>query len=329
MSAIEVITEDLKTHPECPHGPTILFSKFVDGEKKNFFACSACRDRKHCSFFVYQNDVDKISDIKKEVWEQERKKFLKNINHRKLYEKFTQVQTVQRNKSIYCHTCNTFDFSAGKHMGHNFITNLTDYQLTHPSEILPPLDDAKKEAQFLFAQSSVEILVDILQKLNYKNVLCIGTPRIHEYIQSNWKNMDSLDSLLLDIDDRYHNFYSTLKFCWYNSFNHHFFFKEAQNVYNEFMQRDNVVLITDPPFGGRIEPLAQTFTTIRKQWKKGDLSMFWIFPYFMEPQIKNSLPNFSMLDYKVEYDNHPLFQSGPKGRKYGSPVRIFTNVSPK
>lgn len=90
----------------------------------------------------------------------------------------------------------------------------------------------------------------------------------------------------------------------------------------------------DPPFGGRVELLAQTVKTIDALYKKlnkvdDDLNIFWIFPYFMEPQIKNSLPNFTMLDYKVDYDNHPLFQQGNKGRKHGSPVRIFTNCDPR
>lgn len=56
------------------------------------------------------------------------------------------------------------------------------------------------------------------------------------------------------------------------------------------------------------------------------MRVFLIFPYFMERQILNRLPDYSMLDYKVDYDNHPLFQDGPKGRKQGSPVRLFTNV---
>jgi len=55
---------------------------------------------------------------------------------------------------------------------------------------------------------------------------------------------------------------------------------------------------------------------------------FGFFPYFMEPQILNSCPNFHMLDFKVQYDNHPLFQNSSKARKQGSPVRIFTNISP-
>lgn len=89
----------------------------------------------------------------------------------------------------------------------------------------------------------------------------------------------------------------------------------------------------DPPFGGRTEPLINTINQIEKKYQKTNkidntLPIFWIFPYFMEPQIVNSLPNFSMLDYRVDYDNHALFQSGKKGRKNGSPVRIFTNVPP-
>lgn len=161
-----------------------------------------------------------------------------------------------------------------------------------------------------------------------------------------------MSSILLDLDDRFHNFFGPLEFCWYNMFNNHFFFEEARNVFNDFLASTqyvcslvwmllgnglfyfsgkHTVLVTDPPFGGRTEPLVQTFNSIRKQYRKfsknqHDLPVFWIFPYFMEPQIINSLPDFHMSDYKVQYDNHPLFHNEPKGRKQGSPVRIFTNV---
>lgn len=95
-----------------------------------------------------------------------------------------------------------------------------------------------------------------------------------------------------------------------------------------------MVLVTDPPFGGRVELLTQTVKNISSLYKtlnnkNKELPVMWIFPYFMEPQIHNSLPEYSMLDYKVDYDNHPLFQDGPKGRKLGSPVRIFTNIDPR
>lgn len=95
-----------------------------------------------------------------------------------------------------------------------------------------------------------------------------------------------------------------------------------------------MVLITDPPFGGRIEMLAHTIQAINDLYRslnriERDLPVMWAFPYFMEPQLLNHLPNYRMLDYKVDYDNHPLFQDGNKGRKFGSPVRIFTNINPR
>lgn len=51
---IKVIVEDLATHPHCPHGPTLLFQRTHDGSNRvdEFFACSACRNRKECSFYV-------------------------------------------------------------------------------------------------------------------------------------------------------------------------------------------------------------------------------------------------------------------------------------
>lgn len=85
----------------------------------------------------------------------------------------------------------------------------------------------------------------------------------------------------------------------------------------------------DPPFGGRVEPLADTVNAIMKVYKNGKLPVFWVFPYFMEQHLFNNFPDFTMLDYKVDYDNHPLFKKDEKGRKFGSPVRIFTNVDPK
>lgn len=108
-----------------------------------------------------------------------------------------------------------------------------------------------------------------------------------------------------------------------------------------------LALVTDPPFGGRVEPLAYTFLYLDKLYRDlnqensgplsckfdagqlllylvdyikftlkhtllfpQNLTVMWIFPYFMEPMITGSCPGMVMLDYKVEYDNHPLFQTG-------------------
>lgn len=85
MSGVEVIVEDLSGHPLCAHGPAILFSRVVDGKPRNFFACSACRDRKDCSFFLWEEENGKVSKAKTKVWERQIKEFVGNINHRKLF----------------------------------------------------------------------------------------------------------------------------------------------------------------------------------------------------------------------------------------------------
>lgn len=92
MSGVEVIRSDLRKHPCCPHGPTLLFSRLVDGQPKNFFSCSACRDRKDCKFFMWENELDKMSEAKKKAWKLEKNKFLEGLNHRKLYVYLNKVR---------------------------------------------------------------------------------------------------------------------------------------------------------------------------------------------------------------------------------------------
>ncbi|VEN51993.1 unnamed protein product [Callosobruchus maculatus] len=233
---------------------------------------------------------------------------------------------------MFCCTCDKLlkRSEKDKHEDHHILENITDYQLEHPSEILPPLEQNKKEAQYLFSSASVAAIVNIFKKLEIRNVICIGTPRIHEHIQS---NCQSMSSILLDFDKRFHNFFGPLQYCWYNLFNHHFFLPDAKTVFDDYLKScSNVALIMDPPFGARIEPISLNLGTITNLLKKyhgtkSNLSVFLVLPYFMEPQVLNWLPDMKMSDYKVEYDNHVKFKNGPKGRKHGSPVRIFTNVS--
>ncbi|XP_037685450.1 rRNA N6-adenosine-methyltransferase ZCCHC4 isoform X4 [Choloepus didactylus] len=128
-------------------------------------------------------------------------------------------------------------------------------------------------------------------------------------------------------------------FCHYNMFNHHFFDgKAALEVCRAFLQEDKgegAIMVTDPPFGGLVEPLAVTFKKLIAIWKEGqsqddnhkELPIFWIFPYFFESRICHFFPSFCMLDYQVDYDNHALYKHGKTGRKQ-SPVRIFTNIPP-
>ena len=68
---------------------------------------------------------------------------------------------------------------------------------------------------------------------------------------------------------------------------------------------------------------------------KDEMKIFFIFPYFMEavikeksnpPNICGGLKDLKMTDYKVEYDNHPLFVSKVNNQQQGSQVRLYTNI---
>ncbi|KAK0164843.1 hypothetical protein PV328_003415 [Microctonus aethiopoides] len=344
-AGLECFWGKLSEHPKCPHGPTLLFGKRIDDELKQFYACSACRDRKLCNFYLEKGQD--LTKIQKNVWQEKIKKISQSYNHRRCYIKFNELLCTQPEKRIYCHTCEKLMSSdeCVKHKDHEIISGLSDEQIRNPSTLLKPLTNPKKEAQYLFSKKSVIDITNILVKLNAKSVLCIGAPRIYEYINEHYEN--KISSLLLDFDGRYHNFFGPLSYCWYNLFNHHFFNSEGQEVFKDFLMQNggkDMYLICDPPFGGRVEFISQTLHTIsnlHKKWnnlKSDDLKLkiIFIFPYFMEsvmqiksnpPGIHGGLEELKMADYKVDYDNHPLFVTGSNGRKTGSPVRIFTNIS--
>lgn len=118
-------------------------------------------------------------------------------------------------------------------------------------------------------------------------------------------------------------------------FNNYFFAGlSAQKTFKTFLKSetgDRCCIFTDPPFGCRTEPLVSTLQALQHEYRQINeshdiLSIFWIFPYFMEIYITSLMPEMTMIDYKVDYTNHDTYHCGESGRKQGSPVRIFTNI---
>ncbi|XP_032229793.2 rRNA N6-adenosine-methyltransferase ZCCHC4 [Nematostella vectensis] len=328
--------------PECPHGPMLLFERFFkDGrEPRLFFACSACRDRKACSFFQWEDET--LSDVRKKAHQDIITASRPNEQQLKIDK---ELRAMMEHKSkecswLYCHSCDVLvTRKTPQHIGHDVTEGQTLSELRKPSIILKPLQNQKVHAQYLFSVKATTFIVNTIKKLEFKKVLCLGTPRIHGMIQCTTEAESSLDSLLLDIDHRYGMFNLPSKFCWYNMFNHHFFNNnKSEQQFNKFLENadeEEIVMIMDPPFGGLVEVLGATLQKIWKLWRtnssakdnKKEMATMFIFPYFMETQIQAALPSMKMLDYKVDYDNHPLFKDKKAhGSKRGSPVRIFTNI---
>ncbi|XP_073239081.1 rRNA N(6)-adenosine-methyltransferase ZCCHC4-like isoform X2 [Porites lutea] len=332
-----VTNEDLTKAPECPHGPMLLFERFFkDGRSpRRFYACSASRDRKDCSFFQWEEE--KISEARKkahkEIIKKSRLPFIEACH--KYQSIFESLDNLQRKKCLFCHSCGLLFMpkEKGKHCTHE-CEQAGD--LRKPTVMMRPRENEKTQAQYFFSRKATKFIASLFEDLGFKNVLCVGTPRLHEEIQCSRQTSDGhLDSLLMDVDFRYAQFFPSSKFCLYNMFNH-FFFESvtSEKVFQDFLRREGLVLVMDPPFGGLAEVLAHSVKIIWDQWRKvnkfkdKELPTLWIFPYFMEPHVKAALPSLTMLDYKVDYDNHPHFKSkNMKGSKRGSPVRIFTNIN--
>ncbi|XP_007496710.1 rRNA N6-adenosine-methyltransferase ZCCHC4 isoform X2 [Monodelphis domestica] len=317
-SGVEVlVSQDTSpSPPQCPHGPTLLFVKVSQGkeEARRFYACSACRDRKDCNFFQWEDE--KLSEARLAARETHNRRCQPPLSHMqyvKRYWKFIELPLSQRK---FCQTCQQLLLpdDGGKHFDHQVLCDISIAQLRRPSQLLYPLENKKTNAQYLFTNRSCQFLLDLICTLGFRKVLCVGTPR-------------------------YSQFYMEDNFCHYNMFNHHFFNgKAAFETCRKFLQEDKdvgLILVADPPFGGLVEPLAVTFRKFMDMWRETqspdnnskELPLFWIFPYFFESRILQFFPSFSMLDYQVDYDNHTLYKHGKTGRKQ-SPVRIFTNIPP-
>ncbi|KAG8453564.1 hypothetical protein GDO86_000263 [Hymenochirus boettgeri] len=332
--------ESKDTAPHCPHGPALLFVKVSQGKEqgRRFYACSACRDRKDCHFFQWEDE--KVSQARLEAREKYNKRCQPLLTHAQYAARFQEFTQLPLQKRKFCSDCQLLllqdDWKT--HSGHQVLGDISVPQLKRPSQLLRPLENKKTNAQYLFADRSCTFLLDTFIALGFRRVLCVGTPRLHELIKlrSYEGAKPQIKSLLLDIDFRYSQFYSNEEFLHYNMFNHHFFGgEEALEVCQKFLQDDNgdgAILVTDPPFGGLVDPLAFSFKKLRTLWKltsnaekKEELPIFWIFPYFFESRILQCFPDLSMLDYQVDYDNHTLYKHGKTGRKQ-SPVRIFTDL---
>ena len=132
--------------------------------------------------------------------------------------------------------------------------------LKKPSKLLAPLDNSKSQAQFHFSQESIEVLVKSIKFQNPSLVICIGTPSIFEALEFTCQNV-----LLMDIDQRLAMFHKN--FCHYNMFNHHFFNEESLEIYKDQLgKHTNVIVVTDPPFGGRPELITNTLELIKNDF---------------------------------------------------------------
>jgi hypothetical protein len=322
--SVEVIVRDLKLNPTCRHGPTILFSR----DNRKFFSCSCLRTEEcfRLDFASFnQNELESHHEFKHTAAS-------KGLS-------LDEVKMLHSRHRVFCIKCKIFvESSSLDHESHDVSREVTDDQLQQPSLFLPQLDNDKLNAQYFFDINTLDFICSMLEELKLNKVICLGAPRLHDYIRERNRGTQSI---LLDIDNRFQAFNREGEFLHYNMFNNFFFGGPAdEDKFRTFLKADKSlaqcqhIIFTDPPFAARTELLAYNLRTISSLYKQVNsnhevLPIMWIFPYFNEHHIKKEMPEMEMLDFQITYMNHKAYRDGYKGRKAGSPVRLFTNIDPR
>ncbi|KAL3213189.1 hypothetical protein MRX96_051751 [Rhipicephalus microplus] len=68
-SCVELLHDDSPNVPCCEHGPGLLFRRLgISGKNdgRPFYACSACRRRKDCPFFLWKEQASALRQLRVE-----------------------------------------------------------------------------------------------------------------------------------------------------------------------------------------------------------------------------------------------------------------------
>lgn len=336
---IRLLDSDLSSNPVCSHGSTLLFEDI--NNNKRYYSCSSCRNTKDCPFYMSAEEWLRIqsSDELKAKYMKSSSALTLDSKQKYFYDK--SIRRLNENVIRFCRNCSLIISSEEQmcgHENHEIISEITRNLLRNPTKLLNSLTDNKFCAQYLFANQTKKFVVnDIIKKNGFQYVVTIGCPTIHEYIECR-KIKLKIKSILLDIDERHKQFYSSKKYLKYNLFNNFFFNGlKDEKTFNNFIEKspkESIVVLIDPPFGGLIEAMAKTIDKISEIWRKCNqiedksqtIPLLLFFPYFNEKRITTTIPSLRMSDFMVDYKNHNKFRSNGSGRKFGSPVRIFTNI---
>ncbi|XP_035229128.1 rRNA N6-adenosine-methyltransferase ZCCHC4-like isoform X2 [Stegodyphus dumicola] len=333
---MEVIFDNTKQHPSCPHGPCLMFERYnTAGIKtgKKFFACSAYRHRSLCDFFQWVEDKPsaEIEKFRRDKIEKKKPPFA----HKEYIKRLKVFNNLPLTERRYCKTCSLLILPEESHVKHEIIDVIKE-ECLQPTILLNTLQNKKAEAYF-FSEKTVTFIVTLLKDLGFTKLVLIGTPKVHEFLAKKSSDIPGLSSFLMDVDYRYMQFYDQKQFAHYNLFNNHFFGGESsKKKFFKFLtegSEEKTVILLDPPFGGLIDAISHTLKKMNKLWQEINqktteemVPLLWFFPYFFEERILQNIPELIMMDYKVEYENHKKY--GMNLTSKGSPVRIFTNIKP-
>lgn len=155
---IDVICDNISNNPQCYHGmfqkiantscinlffqigPTLRFRRRGDSES-DYFACSACRDRKECSFYLKVKDQNSQKSLR---GIRERRKIVRKISKFRYMKLRKLLKTLAKKRRGFCYSCcELFDASKKMHEDCVTILSLSKKQINQPTTIGPPKDNNK------------------------------------------------------------------------------------------------------------------------------------------------------------------------------------------
>lgn len=244
--SISVLIQDMTNHPHCrSHGPALLFSRRIPGQPvQQFFACSAVRDRNACPIMYDQKALPTNEELMRAHMSRTNQQIsirqeviyfiylvilvflINNTFIRLIYFFFNNIQIEESTNRIcgYCAKCQSlFGYSSlSKHADHEgFQSDLSKEELQIPTRWLRPLNNDSKEAQYFFSDTTLNCLAGIFISNNFRKIICVGAPRLYEYLSSHIERL-KINTILLDLDDRLELFYDPKEYFRYNMFNNHF-----------------------------------------------------------------------------------------------------------
>ena len=135
----------------------LLFERFFkDGRpSRKFFACSACRDRKDCAFFQWEDE--KISEVRQEAHKEIIAASGPSFTHQEHSKRLNKILSLQQFKGLFCHSCNQLMLPDEElqHKDHDAVSISTD-EMLKPSYIFKPLENQK------FHAVSIVLVLDMI-----------------------------------------------------------------------------------------------------------------------------------------------------------------------
>ncbi|EGD80789.1 hypothetical protein PTSG_01377 [Salpingoeca rosetta] len=115
-----------------------------------------------------------------------------------------------------------------------------------------------------------------------------------------------LDSMLLDLDDRFAQFFPT-SYAKFNMLNTFFFDRTEQMRALDFIASADA-LVVDPPFGCPLAALAHAIHWIQDRSPRGRaMPVLLFFPYFSAAGLAHVVPELKRSNYCVTYTNHKTY----------------------